>query len=465
MNSRLIAAYCALLGAVANVVSFDAGCSSNPPAKTRVGADAGGLRDIEVGVVDSLSGGFAAQGVPLQNTLRVAQTQINQIGILGGRHIQFKVVDDFSDTTQAVGAVGTLLRDGPAGILGPLSSGQVLATQSLTYQQRIVQITASATSTLLSTAQPSHDRYLFRTAPADDFQGGAIAQLVYGGIAPAADGGAAFGGGCRRVSTVNGDDGYGNALNDVVKSRLDSMPGVAFVSADKVPTALGSDYKAIAANIVNSRPDCLVLIVYSNVGAALLRDLKLAISSDASGHDWSKFFVVGSDGEHDSAFIPAGQSDPADPTSPNSTEGCMGTAPDPAPETPEYKAFRNLWQQTFPGAEPDAYTANQFDAALILALAIHQAGTSTEGAKIRDALYQVTNPAGVAFGPTQFVEAVSQISNHIAVKYRGASGATTFDDNGNVAGDYIVWRVNKQPNGTFKFDTIGTIKAADLGAP
>jgi ABC-type branched-subunit amino acid transport system substrate-binding protein len=273
-----------------------------------------------------------------------------------------------------------------------------------------------------------------------------------------------LGGNCRKVSMVNGDDGYGNALHDVIKSSLMGRSGVTIATDTKVPTTLASDYKSQSAEVVGAHPDCLVLIVYSDVGAAFLRDLNAAIKAD-SGHDWSKFYVSGSDGEYDTAFIPNGQSDPADPKSPNSTEGCYGTTPDPAPDTPDYKAFRNLWQQVNPGTEPDPYTANQYDAAIVLALAIHQAGTATDGTKIRDALYKVTDPKNTVFGPDKFIDAVNAISNGLAIKYRGASGPIDFDQYGNVTGDYIVWHVEKQMDGTFKFATVGKIKSSELTGP
>jgi ABC-type branched-subunit amino acid transport system substrate-binding protein len=419
-------------------------------------------------VSDSLTNGLSGLGIPINKTIGVAAQQINQVGILGGQQVVFDVRDDASDPNQASSVVQGLLSEGVAGILGPLSSGQCQLTQSLTYAAKVVEISPSATSTLLTSDQPTNgNRYFFRTAPPDDLQGRAITKFIRDGISLGGDAGDAgmLGGTCQKTFIVNGDDTYGNALADVVQQQFPN--GTATVlGRDKVPTTLQSDYTqpplAVVPDVITAQPDCLVLIVYSDVGAEFLRELKKAVVADTSGHNWMKFFVCGSDGEYDSAFIPDGQSDPANPKSPNSTAGTYGTAPDPAPDTPEYAAFRDIWQQSYPGTQPPAYGANMYDAALMLALAIQQAGTATDGTKIRDALRIVSSPPGTSYGPDRFVDALSAITKGIDIDYNGASGSCDFDDSGNVKADYALWQVQQQSDGTFAFVTVGKIKASSL---
>jgi hypothetical protein len=111
--------------------------------------------------------------------------------------------------------------------------------------------------------------------------------------------------------------------------------------------------------------------------------------------------------------------------------------------------------------EPAPYAANEYDAVLLAALAIQQAGTSTDGAAIRDALYRVSS-GRKAVGPTEFVDAVNAITKGIDIDYVGASGGCDLDDLGNVTADYIVWHVEKQGDGTYAFATAGRIRAKDL---
>jgi ABC-type branched-subunit amino acid transport system substrate-binding protein len=234
------------------------------------------------------------------------------------------------------------------------------------------------------------------------------------------------------------------------------------VTEDAVATDVAANYDSLASKIVQAKPDCLALIVYSDVGAQLLKDLKKAIAADtANAAHWNnKFFVSGTDGVYDDVFIPAGLADPADNKSANATEGAFGTTIDPAPDSTEYKAFANLYKAQH-GRDPGPYASQQFDAAVLLALAVQKAGTATDGTKIRDALFDVSK-GGTAFGPTAIADAIAAIKNNLDVDYKGASGAVDFDDYGNVVGDYVIWRVVKGTDGTYSFSTIARIKATEL---
>jgi ABC-type branched-subunit amino acid transport system substrate-binding protein len=237
------------------------------------------------------------------------------------------------------------------------------------------------------------------------------------------------------------------------------------VSDDIVPYAVQEQYTALAAKIVASRPQCLVLVTYPDVGAQILYDLRLAIAGDTSGYDWSKLLISGVDAQYNPSFIALGQSDPSDDTSANATENVSGTAPDTAPATPEYGAFRAIWHQKLPGIDPQPYASNQYDAAIILALAIEQAGTASNGTAIRDALYAVTRPTpgSTTIGPGQFVDGINAIRQGRRIAYHGASGPCAFDDVGNVVGDYVVWRVERQRGDWLDFVSVGKVSAAELG--
>jgi|SRR5579859_1857850 len=488
MKTRMRAVVLSVCGTVAACAVLPTACSSSSSggaANNGDGGSGGGdapvAGDITIGFSNSLTGGIAGLGVPLNDAARVAEQQVNQIGVLGGRHIKIEIVDDLSDPTQgAVNAANHFIGEKVPAVLGPLSSGECLAVDKLYAAQKIVEISPSATSPALTNDQPMTDRYFFRTAPPDDFQGKAVTKLIYDGVpsiltsdagAPGADAGDAgsgsntIGGACRKAYLVNGDDGYGNGLMQVVHDTFAAKPGTTIIAWDKVNSALQPDYKQETAAIMTANAttpiDCLVLVTYSDVGAQFMRDLRSAMNTPAGTP--LKFPVYGSDGEYDSVFIPNGETQTGTLSSPNVTETVSGTSPDPAPATPQYQVFQTVWQGTFPNQQPPAYAANLYDAVLVLALAIEQAGTATDGQAIRDALYKVTDPNGAnTFGPDKFVAAESAIQSGIKVKYIGASGPMTFDQYGNVQADYIVWRVDKQGDGSFAFDTVGRIPSTEL---
>ncbi|HEY8090753.1 MAG TPA: ABC transporter substrate-binding protein, partial [Polyangiaceae bacterium] len=346
---------------------------------------------ITIGVIDSLTGGLSGLGVGLNQVIGVAARQINRVGVAGGRQIIFDVRDDGSDPAQSVLAARALLGEGVVGILGPISSEEVHQVEGLTYAANTVEISATATSVLLD-RYPA-PVYFFRTAPPDSLQALAVMDYVRRGIYLAPDGGtnvvavgtpgdagvgAMLGGTCKNAYIVNGDDSYGTSLGDSVATAFLDNEG-AVVGRDPVPTTLQDNYSSVLDHIEKANPDCVILIVYSDVGAEFMTELR-------ARNAWHGV-VCGTDGEYDSNFIPRGQSDPANPSSPNSTAGVSGTSPDSAPDTPEYKAFVSIWQESYPGTQPPIYGANQYDATILLALAIQKSWK--DGISVRDGLLAI----------------------------------------------------------------------------
>jgi branched-chain amino acid transport system substrate-binding protein len=219
-----------------------------------------------------------------------------------------------------------------------------------------------------------------------------------------------------------------------------------------VPVPLASDYKSAVQQVVGAspKPDCQVLITYDDVGDQYMTDFKATASGLPAG-----FFTIGTDGIFTNAFLEHGS---------NVTEGVSGTSPSTAPQTREYSEFEHLYGALYPDSVGDTqdaelkhpFASNQYDAAMLAALAIQQAGTLTDGPKIRDALFQVSK-GGQVFGPSQLGEAIQAIQNGTDIDYKGASGDVDFDDFGNVIADYIIWQVVGG-----KFKVIGRIPAADL---
>src|SRR5205807_6540431 len=136
--------------------------------------------------------------------------------------------------------------------------------------------------------------------------------------------------------------------------------------------------------------------------------------------------------------------DAADPNSPTSAEGVYGIYVDPSPDTPEYHQFQNLYSSLFPSVDVTdtvllRSTANQYDACMLIALALQKAGGAADRVKLRDALYDVSHgakPGAAAFGPAKLPDAIAAIKRGEDIDYVGASGQVDFDDNGLVQEDF-----------------------------
>jgi hypothetical protein len=82
----------------------------------------------------------------------------------------------------------------------------------------------------------------------------------------------------------------------------------------------------------------------------------------------------------------------------------------------------------------------------LMALAIAQAGTSTDVAALRTALRAVANPPGEVVGPGEFAKAIAFIKAGTDINYEGASGTCDLDEQGNVNPLMAEWQLQ---NGTF----------------
>ena len=423
------------------------GCADKAPAPSAAAP-------IIIGVSLGLTGeneGFAA---PLRDAVRVAEGQINAGGGLLGRPVRFDVRDDQSDETTIVTDVARqLVNEGAVAIVGPLGSQQVVLTQQIYADRQIIQISPSATSTDLSTIQPAENRFLFRTTPADDFQGAAVillAQKTPLGLgdagAPVADGGVPFT--CNRLAIVNIDNSYGNAMADVIRTNFPKRGvGRSIVIQQKLGVDVTASYATEAAALVAMKPDCAAIISYAKVAAQYVHDVKA--DPGYKGLSDKNFFFIGTDGVYTDDFIKLSRQNQSDETSPSTADGVYGTNPDTNPGTKEYNEFNTIFRSYFP-ANPDApaFAANTYDAAILIALAIQQAGTVTDHVAIREALRKVATPPGKPFTPAQIGEAllaIRQGQGQDAVDYKGASGNVDFEANGNVKSGFIVWEAVRNP--------------------
>jgi ABC-type branched-subunit amino acid transport system substrate-binding protein len=478
-----------IAGVSALLAQVIAACGSTPQTNA---PDTGAA--VHIGVVIALSGDLKGTGVSLQNAALVAEQQINAYGGILGRPVSFDVKDDQTDQgTILQGVVNDLLGSKVSAMLGPIGSTQVDVAQKLTYAAKTIEISATATSPILSDAQPPTDRYLFRTVPNDLLQAKALAIFAYtgpslfsdAGTPPVIDSGITdggadsgtvipTGGGCRKMAIVYNNDDYGVPFEAALKLNFEDPtragPG-AVVVEQPIPTDVQASYTAQINAIQTASPDCMAMIVYDPAGDELLREIR---SAQSSGGISKNLTIFGTDGTFTNDFIVNGQTQKGVASSPSVAEGVYGTNPDPNPtQIDGYNDFSDLYLAQFaldPGATNlPGQVANFYDAAILAALAIEKAGTTDDPVKIRDSLYLVakgTNQTDTkVVGPGSIGDALNYIHQGTDINYEGASGSCDFDQYGDVLGDYIIWQVihpTTNPATPPSFNTVGKIRAAQL---
>ena len=440
-----ISAFGSALAVMASTLMTGEGCSAEtaPPPSAAT--------PIVIGVSLGLTGDLDTFAGPLRDAVRAAEGQINAGGGLLGRPVRFDVKDDKSDEGTFVASVATgFANDNVVAVIGPVGSQQVVLTQKIYADKQIIQISPSATSTDLSTIQEPNNRFLFRTTPADDFQGAAVilfAQKTPLGLgdggAPVVDGGAPAT--CNRLAIVNIDNSYGNSMAEVIATNFPKRgPGRIIVLQKKVSVDLEPSYATLAAELVKAAPECVALISYEKTAAQFVRDVKLTAGYQALAD--KGLFFIGTDGVFTPGFLKLSRENQADDTSVSTAEGVLGTNPDTQPGTKEYNEFKAIYRSYFPQL-PDAppFTANTYDAAILIALAIQQAGSVTDHLAIREALRKVSTEPGRPFTPAQVGEALLALRDGQDINYKGASGNVDLEPNGNVKAGFIVWQAFKNP--------------------
>lgn len=419
----------ALLATSAALLPFAPSCSTATP--TYKPFDAG--VPLVIGVAQSLTGTEAVIGQPLRNAAQVAEWQINAAGGILGRPVQFQFADDRTDQQVSIGLAKDFIAKGAAAVIGPTASRQAVAMAAPLFDAKTILLSSTALTSTLTTSQPENDRYFFRTVPPTDVHGRVLADVAAKGIPQQVTA-------CKRIVIAATNDETGTSYKDNFTRELQKFPTITIAKDVSFPAELKNDYKTEISTLtqVSPVPDCLMLFAFAKIGSQFMRDYRNAIAALPA---WKSVQVLGANTLYSPSFISDARTDPADPTSISAAEGVVGILVDPAPDTPQFAEFRKMYLGLFPKETTLARnTANTYDAAMLLLLAIAQAGGIDDRVRLRNALFDVSR-GGEAFGPAEIPEAIVAIKNGGNIDYKGASGNVDFDSFGNVRSDFIVWKV------------------------
>lgn len=457
----VVAAGVAVLGAT--VAISEQGCAKDAPQPSSPSP-------IVVGVSLGLTNDLGSFTAPLRDAVRVAEGEINAGGGLLGRPIQFDVVDDRSDEGDGVKRViQDFANRNVVAVIGPVSSGQVKATQDILSSKQIIQITPAATSVELTDVQPQSNRFLFRTTPADDFQGAAV--ILFATKTPRGLGDAGVSATdagvpstCNRLAIVYLDNSYGQSMTKVIADNFPKRgAGRVIVSQNKIPLEAAASYQDKVDPIIKSDPECLALIAYEKAAAQFIKDFKAHPGYAALAQ--KGFFFIGTDGVYTQGFLEESRTDRADDTSPSAAEGVFGTNPDTQPGTTDYNAFRTLYASYFPLKPTDdapPFAANTFDSAILIAFAIQKVGNVEDRAAIRDALKEVSRPGGRPISPSEIADGLRELREGRDIDYKGASGNVNFADNGNVTAGFIIWEAARDTSNRVVYRTVARFDSDQL---
>jgi branched-chain amino acid transport system substrate-binding protein len=158
-----------------------------------------------IGGLTSLTGTNAAGNPPRRAGAKLAVNEINATGGVLGQSMRLLDGDDGTDAAKAKATMAQEIGQGAQMFFGPTNSGVAKVLIPEAAARRVILFTPSATSTSLSGIDD--DGYFFRTAPSDELQSRALADIIMRD-------------GPRRVSILYRNDAYGEGLEKGVRQEL-----------------------------------------------------------------------------------------------------------------------------------------------------------------------------------------------------------------------------------------------------
>ena len=401
----------ALFGVVTAMVAQGA-CGSSNSGGPATGPSVTG--PLTVGFLMPATGSLADQAVVWEAAAQLAQTEINDAGGLMGRPLTLDIQDSQMDNTMAATLAQTLLDGSHASfLLTADGTAPVIAIMQSSLPKPAILLASTASGDELVTMDSTDT--VFRTV--------ASVALIGGGTARAA-----LDRGAKTMAILQGNNPYTLGCANAAAAYFQQAGGTitATVTFPYAPSKT-YDYATDLATASAGAPDVIYLVPHPAVGITFLQAWTAAASAKFAGQ-W---------------YLNETLRTPAIPSNVGvaATEGMRSVCPagNPAGDDVMIAAFKKT--PTAVGDPSIPRVAENYDAVYLMALAIAQAGTSTDVDALRTALRAVANPPGTVVGPGEFAKAVALIQAGTDINYEGASGPCDLDDQGNVNPTMAEWEL------------------------
>jgi branched-chain amino acid transport system substrate-binding protein len=381
-----------MLAAVAVFAIIAAACA---------GGGSGGA--LKIGTDLPQTGDLAVLGPPMVEAVNMAVRDINEGGGVNGDDVELIVGDSGTNEQVAAETADRLIStDEVDGIIGPASSRITLSVIDKITSAGIPMCSPSNTGSSLTTYESDVPGFYFRTAPPDNLQGPALADVILGD-------------GRSNVAVVALNDEYGQGFAGFLKAAL--IEGGANIAVDVAYDPNGTDFSADVQQVVDAAPDSVVLISFPDTGNRILTGL--------TENGLSPDIMYTADGMQSGDVIANFSPDDA------VLNGMKGTAP----SAQGSQAFSDAFAEFAPGVAT-IFSAHAYDCVIVMALAAESVD-STDSAEIAGAM------VGITQGGTKcdtYASCKALLDDDEDIDYDGASGPGEWVSQGEpAAGTYDVW--------------------------
>ncbi len=369
---------------------------------------------LVIGGILPETGNLAFLGPPEIAGVNTAVQDINAAGGVLDQDLVYLPGDSGDNGEVANATVDRLLAEDVDAFIGAASSGVSLTVIDKITQAGKVHFSPANTSPTF-TDYDDNGLY-FRTAPSDVVQGAALADIMI------ADGNAS-------ATFLVLNDAYGTGLLEFTKGPFEAQGGV--VDAENIYDPKAENFDDVVAVALEADSDAIVIIGFDETSKILTGLIEAGIGPDAKN-------IYGTDGNMGNALAAAFD----DPTV---LAGMRGTLPGVDVEG-AMTDFRDSLLATDPELVDFSYSAESYDAIVIMALAATVAG-SDDGVAIGAEINDITR-GGEKCNTYADCLALLEADPAADIDYDGVSGPLEFRDEGEPTQASIL---------ILEFDDTGTI--------
>ena len=319
-----------------------AACSSSKSTSTT--ATTSGAATVKIGFIGALTGPDAQLGINEHEGEKLAIAQHNAKS--GATQVQLLDYDTTGSGTVSPQLAQKAITDKVVAVVGPAFSGESKTADPIFEDAGIVNITASATATVLAT----HGwKYWHRAVGNDNSQGPAAANYILKKL------------NAKNVAVVDDNEEYSLGIADIVRSTI-AAAGAKVAVSDHIDKN-SQDYSATVNKVKAANPDAIFYGGYYSEGGRFLKQLRDAgvtvkfVSDDGAKDDK----IVGSAGAA-------------------SAEGALLTCPcgDVTQSTnPNAASFVSAYTASAKAA-PGTYSSEAYDATNVILQAIDAGKTTSK---------------------------------------------------------------------------------------
>ena len=376
---------------------------------------------LVLGTLMPLTGDLGFLGPGIESGAILAVEQINAAGGVNGQDVVWVQGDSGTAPDVASASLATLIGEGVAGVMGAAASGISLAIMQTAIDAGVVMVSPSNTSPQFTKVK--NGGFYARTAPSDLLQGAVLAQVLIDD-------------GVKSLSIISRADSYGRGLAEATASAFEDADEGRVVNTIVYHDQNATEFSSEVTQVGKNNSDAIVGILFPSTGCGVLQ---AAFEQGTIETPW--YFTDGVRGANLSSECGLG----------NALDGYKGTAPGSTAGA-ALDAFTAAYNERFDAEKPAPYSAQAYDAIMIMALSA--AANGVTGADIASGLVEASGNGTACIG----VECLALAAAGENIDYKGASGDINLDEQGDpTASTYDVWQITSG-------DEEEVIKSLDFGS-